>query len=168
MNKDKLLKAMEDYFGKDTRRIEHAKKVTYYAEEISKSEKGDHDVVIAAAIFHDIGIHAAEKKYGSTAGHHQEKEGPPIARHLFEQVKNKSGGDGIDSNKTDEVCAIIGNHHSPGKINSLNFKIVYDADWLVNLKDEYDCHNGKKKISRIIEKVFLTKTGKEIAKKIYL
>jgi len=167
MNKAELLKAMEDYFGKDTRRIEHAKKVTYYAEEIFKKEKGDHEVVIAAAIFHDIGIHAAEKKYGSATGHHQEKEGPPIARHLFEQLNNKSRRDGIDSDKIDEVCAIIGNHHSPGKINSLNFKIVYDADWLVNLKDEYDCQD-KKKLSRIIEKVFLTKTGKEIAKKIYL
>ena len=168
MSKAELLKAMEDYFEKDTRRIEHAKKVTYYAEEISKKEKGDHDVVIAAAILHDIGIHAAEKKYGSTAGHHQEKEGPPIARHILEQIGAVPGGNGIDRDKIDEICAIIGNHHSPGKINSLNFKIVYDADWLVNLKDEYDCHHGKKKLSRIIGKVFLTKTGKEIAKKIYL
>jgi hypothetical protein len=74
---------------------------------------------------------------------------------------------GIDEKTIEEVCSIVENHHSPGKIDTLNFKILCDADWLVNLSDEYDCQN-KEKLSRIIEKIFLTATGKKMAKKIYL
>ena len=74
---------------------------------------------------------------------------------------------GIEKENVDEICEIIAYHHSPDKINTSNFKVLSDADWLVNLKDELDIEN-KDKMTEIIEKVFLTKTGKNISKKIYL
>jgi hypothetical protein len=74
---------------------------------------------------------------------------------------------GIDESNIEEVCTIIGNHHSPGRIDTLNFKILYDADWLVNLSDEYDCQD-KEKLSRVIDKIFLTDSGRRMAIKIYL
>jgi hypothetical protein len=49
----------------------------------------------------------------------------------------------------------------------LNFKIIWDADWLVNLKDEVDINN-KEKLKMVIDKIFMTDTGKRIAKEIYL
>ncbi len=73
----------------------------------------------------------------------------------------------IDENIIEEICSIIANHHSPGKADTINFNILCDADWLVNLTDEYDCQN-KEKLSRIIEKIFLTGEGKKIAKQVYL
>jgi putative nucleotidyltransferase with HDIG domain len=155
--KDKLIPEMRQYFGEDERRISHALRVTGFAEEILLEEQGDEDIVIAAAILHDIGIPEAERKYGSSAGHYQEIEGPPIAREILR--KQELGEPFIE-----EVCEIIANHHSPGKINTDNFKIVYDADWLVNLKDEHG-HKDEEKISRIINKVFLTPTGKRIARR---
>ena len=151
---------MEDYFGDDRRRIEHTRRVTGYAEQILRQEDGDYDVVVAAAVLHDIGIHEAERKYGSTAGRYQEKEGPPIARRILKRL-------GAQADLIDEVCAIIGHHHSPGRINTLNFRILYDADWLINLAGECNCSN-KEKLGRIIEKLFLTTTGKEMARRIYL
>lgn len=154
-----LINEMKAVFGDDGKRIEHALNVTQYARLLLKEETGDQEVVIPAAILHDIGIHEAERKYGSAAGLHQEKEGPTIARNIMEKLS-------IDESIIEEVCSIVGNHHSPGKIDTLNFKILYDADWLVNLSDEYNCQN-KEKLSRIIEKIFLTDTGKKLAKKIY-
>ena len=74
---------------------------------------------------------------------------------------------GFDSEETDEICDIIGHHHSPGKINTINFRVLYDADWLVNLADEYDIRD-KKKITRIIDRVFCTETGMSLARDIYL
>ncbi|MBU2609293.1 MAG: phosphohydrolase, partial [Chloroflexi bacterium] len=71
-NKEALLQAMEAYFQADTRRINHARRVTEYAEELLSREGGDYLVVIGAAVLHDIGIRQAEKKYGSTAGKYQE------------------------------------------------------------------------------------------------
>ena len=155
-----LIKAMEAYFNGDARRINHALRVTEYAEELLKPEGGDYPVVMGAAVLHDIGIHQAEKKYGSTIGKYQEIEGPPIARRILT-------GLGFERKQIEEICKIIAHHHSPGKVNSKNFAIVYDADWLVNLKDEYDMRD-RSKLSRIIEKVFLTPSGKAVAREVYL
>jgi len=151
---------MEGYFGDDTKRKNHARKVTEYAEQLLKPEGGDYQIVIGAAVLHDIGIHQAEKKYGSPAGKYQEIEGPPIAREILTALKFKPG-------QIDEICEIIGHHHSPGKINTQNFKILYDADWLVNLKDEFDIQD-REKLGNIIQRVFLTESGRSLARRTYL
>jgi HD superfamily phosphodiesterase len=70
-------------FGTDKRRIEHALTVLDYAERIRTVGGGDALVVRAAAILHDIGIHEAERKYGSSAGKYQQIEGPPIAEKIL-------------------------------------------------------------------------------------
>ena len=158
--KEALIREMETYFKADTKRINHAHKVTEYAKELLQQEQGDYPVIIGASVLHDIGIHAAEKKYGSTAGKYQEKEGPPIARRILNRL-------GFEPNQIKEICEIIAHHHSPGKIDTQNFKILYDADWLVNLRDEHDIRD-KAELGSIIDKVFLTESGKVMASKSYL
>ena len=158
--KKKLLKDLEVYFGSDEKRINHAKRVLQFAEEILKHEGGDWHIVVPASILHDVGIKKAEEKCGSNSGHCQEKEGPAIAKKIL--LKN-----GLQVKDIDEICEIIAHHHTPGKVDTLNFKILYDADWLVNLKDEVDL-SDKNKLKEIINKVFLTKKGRETAEKIYL
>ncbi len=152
--------AMVTYFEGDTRRIEHARKVTGYAKELVAQEGGDYQIVVAAALLHDIGIHQAERKHGSTAGKYQELEGPPIAREILSNLK-------FEPAQIDEICDIVGNHHSPGKINTIDFKVVYDADWLVNIGDEYDIKD-RTKLANIIDNVLLTESGKALAREIYL
>lgn len=158
--KELLIYEMEKYFGQDQKRINHAKKVLSFAEQLLEKENADSLVVIASAILHDIGIHKAEEKYKSSSGNYQEMEGPPIARGIMEKLHFKK-------EVIDEVCLIIANHHSPGKIDTVNFRALYDADWLVNLKDEFGSKD-KESLSRVIEKVFLTKSGKELARQIYI
>jgi len=156
--KDKLIKELEAYFGNDLKRINHAKKVLDYAEELLRKEGGDWHIVVPAAILHDLGIKIAEQKYGSSAGHLQEKEGPYEASKILLKL-------GFKREEVEEIYQIIGHHHSPGKVKSLNFDIILDADWLVNLKDERGDKDG---LDKIINKVFVTKTAKEIAKAVYL
>ncbi len=156
--KDKLLEEMIQYFGDDEKRISHAIDVTGYAEEILKGENGDEDVVIFASIFHDIGIPESERKYGSNAGHYQEIEGPPIARKIL-------GKYDLPKAFIDEVCEIIGNHHSPNNLDTINFKIVYDADCLVNFGDQIR-KKDREFVDNLVDKVFLTTAGGNIAKKI--
>ena len=158
--KDALLGAMESYFGGDAKRINHARRVTAYAEQLLEREGGDYPVVIGAGVLHDIGIHEAERKHGSPGGRFQEIEGPPIARRILNEL-------GFKPSQVEEICEIIAHHHSPGKINTVNFKVLYDADWLVNLADEYDIRD-RKKLAGIIETVFLTGSGKSLARSIYL
>lgn len=158
--KKEILLEMENYFGKDAKRINHARRVLGFAEKILEKEGGDRKVVEAAAVLHDIGIHAAEKKHGSPAGKYQEIEGPPIAENILRKIN-------FPKNYIGEILEIIAHHHSPGKVDTLNFRILYDADWLVNLNDEYDIAD-KERLGNIIEKIFLTQTGKNMAKEVYL
>ena len=116
--------------------------------------------MIAAAVLHDIGIHEAEKKYGSASGRYQEIEGPPIARGILTKI-------GFESSQINEICEIIAHHHSPGTVTTVNFKILYDADWLVNIAGHYNIEDSAK-LKSIIDRVLLTKSGKTLAGQIYL
>lgn len=158
--KQKLEKELEDYFGSDKKRINHAKTVLCHAEALLKKENADWHIVVPASFLHDVGIKQAERKYGSSAARYQEKEGPPVAREILLKL-------GFKKEDIDEICEIIAHHHSPGKIDTLNFKLLYDADWVTNLKDEVDTKD-KARLEKIIDKVFLTDAGKELAKSIYL
>lgn len=158
--KRRLLKELEEYFGTDTKRIDHAKNVMNFAEELLRHEKADWLIVVPASVLHDVGIKVAEEKYGSSAGRLQEKEGPEIAEKILVRI-------GFGREDIDEICTIIAHHHSPGKVNTRNFKVLYDADWLVNLKDEVDT-TDKAKLRETINKIFLTETGKKLAEKVYM
>lgn len=159
-SKTAVATAMETYFGADQKRINHAHRVTGFVEELLKEESGDYHIVISAGLLHDIGIHEAERKHNSTAGKYQEKEGPAIAHEILTRL-------GFPEAQIDEICQIIGHHHSPGIINTRNFKILYDADWLVNLGDDFPTED-KARLSNTIDKLFLTPSGKALARKIYL
>lgn len=158
--KEVILQEMKNYFGRDEKRINHALRVLAYVEKILENEPGDREIVEAAAILHDIGIHVAERKYGSTAGKYQQIEGPPIAENILRRI-------GFPEEKIAEVLEIIAHHHTPGVVNTNNFKIVYDADWLVNLGDEHDI-SDKSRVEVLINRVFLTETGRKLASEIYL
>ena len=86
MDMDLVLKEMIDYDAGDARRIQHFLKVYLYAGLIGRAEQLPEEMLETletAAILHDIGIHAAEEKYGSAAGKYQEIEGPAPARALL-------------------------------------------------------------------------------------
>jgi len=160
--KDRVAIEMKRYFGQDFKRIGHAASVAGYAEQIAKEEKGNPAVVLCAAYLHDIGIHEAERKHNSTAAKYHQKEGPPIARDIFTRL-------GTREELVEEVCDIIGHHHHPGNKETLSFKILYDADLIVNLREHKK--NGeieKEKLSEIIEKKMLTDAGKRLAREALL
>ncbi len=169
MIKNKLIEELKNYFADDQKRIKHSLKVTEFAEQLIDQfnqkypdKKINEQVIIYAAVLHDIGIKNAELKYGSSAGHFQEIEGPPVAREIMETHN-------IDFEMMDEIAEIIAHHHSPGKVGSNNFKILYDADWLVNLPDVYDLKSkSRNEIEKLIDKVFLSEIGKDLARKLYL
>jgi hypothetical protein len=116
--------------------------------------------VVVTALLHDIGIREAERKHGSAAGNLQEIEGPPVAREIL-------AGIGFNEAFIGEVCEIIASHHSPGEVDTENFRVIWDADWLVNLGDECDL-SDRSKTEEIIKKIFLTRAGRRIARQLYL
>jgi putative nucleotidyltransferase with HDIG domain len=158
--RDKLIGEMQKVFGRDQERIEHALSVLDYAEQIQAVEGGDPLVVKAAAILHDIGIQEAERKYGSSAGKYQEIEGPPIAEKI---LKNYPLSDEV----VKHICKIIANHHSAKDIDTVEFRCVWDADWLVNIPEDYKDKN-KEQLRVIINKVFKTSKGREMAMALFV
>jgi len=160
--KDRVAIEMKRYFRQDFKRIGHASKVARYAEKIGKQEAGNMAVILSAAYLHDIGIHAAEEKHGSSAARFQEAEGPPIARGILEKL-------GAPEALVEEVCDIVGHHHHPREEESVNFKSVYDADLIVNLEESgKDRPMDRDRLESIIEKSFLTNAGRQEARKVLL
>jgi predicted HD phosphohydrolase len=160
--KDRVAIEMKRYFKNDFKRIGHASRVARYAERIGKKEKGMLAVILTAAYLHDIGIHEAEKKHGSTAAKFQEAEGPAIARSILEKL-------GAKEELIDEVCDIIGHHHHPRLDDSTNFKVVYDSDLLENMDEKQKKSPiSEEKIENMIEKSFLTDTGRNVAREVLL
>jgi len=156
--KDRVAVEMKRYFGQDFRRISHACNVARYAEQLIKKEKVDTAVVLIAAYLHDIGIREAEQRYQSSAAKFQEELGPPKAKDILE-------GLGADPKLIEEVCDIIGHHHSPRPEETDNFKVLYDADMIVNLEGKnkenpYD----RKKLAETIDTALFTQAGKKLAR----
>ena len=160
---DELIEEMKSYFGDKQGLIDHTMAVYAYANQLHEMEGGHPLVVKAAALYHDIGIPEARRVHGSSAGKYQEIEGPPIARRILNQLR-------VPPESVDHICRIIANHHTAHDqptVDTIEFQIVWDADGLVN-------HAGRKlgeneeQISRKIEQLFRTPTGKKMAREMFI
>ena len=160
MLKSFLINEMRAIFGTDERRISHALKVLAYSEDILSTQKADKDIVIASAILHDIGIPKAEEKHNSSAGSYQEIEGPPVARKILQKTN-------LNADAITHICSIIANHHSAKNINTPEFQIIWDADWLVNIPSEFPSATTSE-LEKLINRIFKTHEGKKIATTIFL
>lgn len=151
---------MINYFGSDVKRINHALKVYSFAKNIGELENMDAaalEILELTAILHDIGIKESLRKYNSSSGNYQELEGPAVARDLLKEFN-------IEERVLDRICYIIGNHHSYNKIDGIDFQILAEADFLVNIFED----NMESKAIDIIEnKYFKTKTGICFLKNMY-
>lgn len=154
--KTRLIKSLISHFGDDDRRIEHALEVTKWAERIMETEGGDPEVVLAVGLLHDVGIKEAERIHGHNTGKMQEEYGPPIVRRILGEI-------GLPEEKIAEACAIVGAHHTPAGIPGPNFPVLWDADLIVNTRDEM-ANAPREKLEQVIEKSFRTGTGKGLAR----
>jgi len=157
---DDIVEEMKAVFGDDERRIRHALAVLSYAEQILEQEEADPLVVKAAALLHDIGIQEAERKHGSSAGKYQEIEGPAIARSILGKLS-------VDPERVEHICKIVGSHHSARDIDTPEFRVIWDADWLVNLPEERP-DLAETELEPFIERTFRTAAGRELARQAFL
>lgn len=149
----RLIAAMVAYDHGDPRRIQHFMKVHDFAATIGALEHVDADTLWGletAAIVHDIGIHVAEAKYGKCDGRLQEQEGPAEARKLLQQVG------GYSEEQIQRVEFLIAHHHTYKNIEDIDYQILVEADFLVNI---YEDQLSRQAILAIKEKVFKTPTG---------
>lgn len=156
-----VIKEAIRYDTGDAKRINHFLKVFSFAKSIGEIEKIDEKkqcILEIAAVLHDIGIKVSEEKYKSSAGHYQEIEGPSIAKELLAKLE-------IEEDIIDRVSYLIGHHHTYTNIDDIDYQILIEADFLVNI---YENNIAKEQIKIIRDKYFKTKTGIEFFKNMYL
>ena len=158
---DKVMDLAITYNGNDVKRINHLLKVFSFAHHIGKMENCStqlQTIIDVAALLHDIGIHEAERKYDSSAGKWQEIEGPIVAKDLLKELN-------LDSAILDRVLFLIGHHHSYEAIDGIDFQILVEADFLVNI---FESGANKDLINDTKEKIFKTKNGTRLLEQLYI
>jgi uncharacterized protein len=151
-----LISAMIAYDKGDPMRIQHFMKVHDFAAaigQLSKLDPATQFVLETAAIVHDIGIHISEQKYGSSNGKYQEKEGPAEARKLLTQLG------GYTEQQIERVCYLVGHHHTYVGIDGMDYQILVEADFLVNI---YEDHLSAQAVASTREKIFKTSAGRQM------
>ena len=155
-----LIDEMIAYDKGDPKRIQHFMKVHDFARTIGQLEGLDKQtlyILEAAAVVHDIGIHVCEEKYGSCEGKLQEKEGPAIAKELLERL-------GYKQEVIDRVCYLVGHHHTYTNIDDVDYQILVEADFLVNL---YEDEVSLDAVCKAYKKIFRTESGRKICRNMF-
>lgn len=158
---NKLDMAMIELYKGDSRRIQHFCKVHSYARLIAQMENVDYKtlfIIETAALTHDIGIHTCEEKYGECGGRLQEKEGPALAKELLERL-------GFETDISERVQYLIAHHHTYSNIDGIDYQILVEADFLVNM---YEDGVSKDAVLKAYNNIFKTKYGKYICKDMFL
>ena len=158
---EKILDLAIRYNGKDVKRINHLLKVHSFARHIGIMENCDarlQTIIEIAALLHDIGIHESERKYNSSAANWQEIEGPIVAKELFKNLD-------LDNSVQERVLFLIGHHHSYDAIDGIDFQILVEADFLVNV---FEHETNKDAFANIKENYFRTKNGTRLFKEMYM
>lgn len=156
-----LTQEMVRFYQGDPNRIQHFIKVHSFAKLIGESEKLDADtlfVLEAASIVHDIGIKPAEEKYGNCNGKLQEQEGPAFAEEMLKRL-------GFSEEVTARVSYLVGHHHTYTDVDGMDYRILLEADFLVNLFEEYaPKKTPRETVCAALANIFRTKTGENICR----
>ena len=156
----RVLEEMIRFDAGDPRRIQHFLKVWGFAKWIGENEGLDAQtqcILEVTALVHDIGIHPAEQKYGRCDGKLQEQEGPAPARQLLQALD-------ADDALIDRVCYLVGHHHTYHEIQGLDYQILVEADFLVNL---YEDGVSTDAVQTALTRVFRTASGVQLCRQMF-
>lgn len=155
-----LMEAMIVYYRGDAKRTQHFLKVHQLARYIGIKERLDTDTQMAleaAALVHDIGIRLAEKQFGRCDGKLQEALGPELAREMLQRLQ-------FDPAMIERVCYLVGHHHTYSQIDGLDYQILVEADFLVNL---YEDGCDRAAVAVAYENIFRTESGRKVCETMY-
>lgn len=71
---------------------------------------------------------------------------------------------GFPNEITERVCFLVSRHHTYSDIDSDDLQILIEADFLVNL---FENNSESETILTAIDKIFKTKTGREICHEMF-
>ncbi len=149
---DKITLKMIEFDAGSTERIQHFIKVHRFAQLIGCGEQLDEHtqfILECTALVHDIGIGPSTEKYGYCTGELQEKEGPAYAKALLSAF-------GLAQEDLQRICYLVAHHHTYDAIDGIDYQILVEADFLVNLHERQTPQEG---VVTTLNRIFKTKTG---------
>ncbi|BES64084.1 HD domain-containing protein [Gottschalkiaceae bacterium SANA] len=155
-----VYQSMISFYAGDPKRIQHFVKVHSFAKLIGELEKLDEctqEILEVTAYVHDIGIKIAKIKHGHCTGKLQEEEGAVAANLLLTQL-------GYDQELIERVSYIVGHHHTYSNIDGMDYQILVEADFLVNM---YENKTSEESVISAYQKIFKTESGKDICKTMF-
>ena len=87
----------------------------------------------------------------------QEKEGPKVAKKLLYRL-------GFDNEASERIQYLVGHHHTYTNIDSIDYHILVEADFLVNL---YEDNLPIEAVKKAYDTIFETSAGKNICKAMF-
>ena len=159
--KNRVAIEMKRYFRQDFKRIGHAMRAARYAERIGKEEGGNLSAILIAAYLRDIG--SAAKRIGTQEGkaaNEYTKKNAQIAREILTKL-------GAPEPLIEEVCHIIEQESAPTPGDTINAKVVHDADLLAKLEEmQKETPLPHEEPENRLKGSFLTGSGREMARKV--
>jgi hypothetical protein len=119
----RLIQEVKEAFGADPDRVGRSLRVYHYAKELTSKEGGDPRVVLAAALLLGIGSATPGPQTTDRPGR------PSRARQILQQI-------GAGDETIGRVCRIVESHQAGRPADSIEFRIVQDADALARLAAE--------------------------------
>ena len=157
---NKLHAEMIKLYAGDPKRIQHFCKVHSYAKLIAELENVDKKtrfILETAALTHDIGIHICEQKYGDCGGKLQEQEGPGLAQQLLAKLR-------FPEDVSTRVQYLIAHHHTYDNIDEIDYQILVEADFLVNIMED---GLSKDAALKAYHNIFKTPCGKRMCREMF-
>ncbi|MCD8367069.1 MAG: phosphohydrolase [Clostridiales bacterium] len=160
-----LATEMVHYYQDDPQHIQHFIKVHSFSRLIAQLEQVDADTCFtleAAAYVHDIGIKPALAQYHSSAGPYQERLGAPLALEMLT-------GLGFAPSVAQRVSYLVGHHHTYTDIDGLDYQILVEADFLVNLYEDYpDAAAARRHAAdTACQRIFKTAAGTRLCREMF-
>ncbi|MCB2295861.1 HD domain-containing protein [Clostridium algoriphilum] len=156
-----LILEMFNFDAGEPELIQHFIKVHEFAKLIGNMENISSDnmeILEVATIVHDIGIKVSMKKYGKCNGKLQQQEGPICAEELLNRLEFKK-------EVIERVSYLVAHHHTYSNIDGIDYQILVEADFLVNL---YENQNDKETIQNTYNKIFKTESGRKLCSQMFI
>lgn len=155
-----IMERMIAFSGGNIHDIDHLIRVWTYAKIIGEMEGFDankQNILEVAAITHDIACPLCREKYGNTNGKYQEEEGTRLVKAFLAES-------GMTKAQIDRVAFLVGHHHTFTGIDSLDWQILIEADFIANASES---GYSKEKVKAFLQKNMKTESGNRLARAVF-
>lgn len=140
--------------------IHHFMQVHAYAKTIGECEgisQTEQTTLEIAAIIHDIACPLCREKYGNSNWKCQETEGIILAGEFLKEFE-------LPEAVEKRIIYLVGHHHTMENIDGINYQILLEADYLVNVDN---LKLSGQNIRNMKDKLFRTPTGLRLLQSVY-